>query len=194
MMGDLTDEAKEIVRRSYEIVEKYVKGNSPEDFIIKRCIISTGDPEIKNLIVFRGDAVKDGIKAIRRRKRVITDVAMVKAGIRAMDLEVLTAIEHGDGASGRTRVSAGMLNLGAKIDGSIVAIGNAPSAAITLCDMVEMGIKPSLVVATPVGFVNAAESKEMIRGLDIPSITTVGTRGGSTLCVAIINSIIALAL
>ncbi|HIH40665.1 MAG TPA: precorrin-8X methylmutase [Halobacteria archaeon] len=58
-------------------------------------------------------------------------------------------------------------------------------------NMVKEGvIKPALIIATPVGFVNAAESKEYIRSLDVPSITTVGTRGGSTIAVAIFNGLI----
>ena len=118
----------------------------------------------------------------------------VKVGISG-ERETYTAVEHSEAAKERgiTRASMGMINLREKLDGAIVAIGNAPSAAITLCELIEEGVRPAVVVGTPVGFVNAAESKEMIRGTDVPSITCVGTRGGSTLCVAMVNGLINLA-
>jgi precorrin-8X/cobalt-precorrin-8 methylmutase len=50
--------------------------------------------------------------------------------------------------------------------------------------------KPRLIIGTPVGFVNAAESKERLRSMDVPSISTVGTRGGTPIAVASINEII----
>lgn len=192
-MGAYTKEARRIVEESYRIVEKFVKGNTPEDYVLKRCIIATGDPSVKDIIVFKNDPIRAGIKAIRDGKTIITDVSMVKAGIRVNN--VIVAVEHSEGAEklGMTRTAMGFYNLKDKINGSIVAIGNAPSAALAVYDLFKKGYRPSLIVATPVGFVNAAESKEMIRSLDVPSITTVGTRGGSTLCVAIVNSIIDLA-
>ena len=55
-MGAYSDEAKRIVERSYSIVNKFVKGNSLEDFILKRCIIATGDPSIKDIVVFKGNS------------------------------------------------------------------------------------------------------------------------------------------
>jgi precorrin-8X/cobalt-precorrin-8 methylmutase len=59
--------------------------------------------------------------------------------------------------------------------------------------MVEHGICPALIIGTPVGFVNAAESKEEIRKLNIPSVTCEGTRGGTPMAVASLNEIIAIA-
>jgi len=70
-------------------------------------------------------------------------------------------------------------------------IGNAPSALLTLCDLIASGIvKPALVIGTPVGFVNAAASKERLRSLDVPSISIVGTRGGTPIAVAAMNEMI----
>jgi len=71
-----------------------------------------------------------------------------------------------------------------------VVIGNAPSATIALCKLIKSGITPALVIATPVGFVNAAESKELLRQFDIPSITSIGTRGGTPVAVAAMNELI----
>jgi len=190
-MGAYSDEAKEIVERSYSIVNKFVKGNSLEDFILKRCIMATGDPSIKDIVVFKDNPVEAGIEALRNGARMIVDVSMVKAGIRGY-YNVLVAVEHAELQAG-IRVRDGFYKLKDVIDGSIIAIGNSPAGAMAVYELCKMGYRPSLIIATPVGFVNAGESKELIRKLDIPSITTVGSRGGSNLCVAVINGIIDLA-
>jgi precorrin-8X/cobalt-precorrin-8 methylmutase len=91
---------------------------------------------------------------------------------------------------GITRTSAGLMELSSWLEGSIIVIGNAPSSLLVLCDMIKNGAKPALVVGCPVGFVNAAESKEELRKLNLPSISTEGTRGGTPVAVAAINEII----
>jgi precorrin-8X/cobalt-precorrin-8 methylmutase len=78
-----------------------------------------------------------------------------------------------------------------KLDGALIVIGNAPSAALTVCRLVEHGVRPALIIGTPVGFVNTAESKEAIRELDVPSITCAGTRGGTPIAVACGNELVA---
>jgi precorrin-8X/cobalt-precorrin-8 methylmutase len=61
-----------------------------------------------------------------------------------------------------------------------------------LCELVKEGIRPAVVIGTPVGFVNAAESKEVLRTTDIPSVSSEGTRGGTPVAVAAINECITL--
>jgi precorrin-8X/cobalt-precorrin-8 methylmutase len=86
---------------------------------------------------------------------------------------------------------AGVMAVEEELSGSIVVIGNAPSALLVLCDLMDFGkARPALVVGVPVGFVNAAESKERLRTMPVPSISTVGTRGGTPIAVAAINEII----
>lgn len=193
-MGNYTLDADEIVRKSYGIVRKYVGGKTPEERIVQRCIIATGDPEVRNLMVFRNNAVEEGIRAVRDGVDVVADVKMVAAGLnrRRFRGEIFVAVEHADSRK-MTRAMSGMYELADRIDGGVVIIGNAPSAALALVDLIKKGVRPRIVIATPVGFVNAAESKEMIRNLDVPSITSVGTRGGSTWAVAIFNGLIHLA-
>lgn len=193
-MGNFTLDADEIVRKSYEIVKKYVEGKTPEEKVIQRCIIATGDPSIKDIIFFRNNAIEEGIKAIEEGCDVVCDVKMVSAGInrRKFRGEVFVAVEHGNDER-MTRAMSGIYSLKERIDGGIVIIGNAPSAGIALYNLIKEGVRPRIVIATPVGFVNASESKEMIRELDVPSITTAGTRGGSTLAVAIFNALVNLA-
>jgi precorrin-8X/cobalt-precorrin-8 methylmutase len=120
---------------------------------------------------------------------------MVQAGIqkKGHTSEVRCALDFGADdahARGITRSSAGFLALRGNLSGSIVVIGNAPSALLSLCEMVNKGIHPAVIIGVPVGFVNAAESKELLRTLDVPSISTEGTRGGTPVAVAAINECI----
>ena len=82
------------------------------------------------------------------------------------------------------------------MDGGIVAIGNAPTALYEVISMVRDGItKPALVVGIPVGFVSAAESKEeLAKTHNLPFITNVGRKGGSSAVSSIINAIMLLYL
>ena len=77
------------------------------------------------------------------------------------------------------------------IDGGIVAIGNAPTALLEVIKMVKEGIvKPALIIGIPVGFICASESKEELSKLEnIPFITNVGRKGGSSSAAAIINAL-----
>jgi len=195
--GATTPEAKTIAEEGRAIVREIVGNNGPEDMIRQRCVIATGDPGFKDLLVFNSDPIKAGLDAISDGAFIFTDIRMVKTGIikigHGCDIQSVLDIEGSeDIARGRgiTRTSAGFLAAGNAIQDSVVVIGNAPSAAITVCRMVEFGIRPALIIAVPVGFVNAAESKEMVRELDIPSITCIGTRGGTPVAVACINELL----
>ncbi|WP_201763922.1 precorrin-8X methylmutase [Archaeoglobus sulfaticallidus] len=183
--GAETREAIKIARKSAEIARKLIPGDDLKSEILRRCVIATGDPSVKDIIRFKG-APEKGVEAIWEGCEIIVDVNMIKAGLRAKSI---SAMEFADSKSTDTRVVSGFKKLHSRIDGCLLGIGNSPSAAMHICEIAEK-VRPAFIVATPVGFVNAAESKEMIRELDIPSITTVGTRGGSTICAAIINCLI----
>ena len=93
---------------------------------------------------------------------------MVQAGIqkKGHTCPVLCALDSGAEIAARTGdhpESAGFIALRERLEGSIVVIGNAPSALITLCAMIREGVRPAVVIGVPVGFVNAAESKELLR-------------------------------
>jgi precorrin-8X/cobalt-precorrin-8 methylmutase len=161
--------------------------------------MATGDPAFKDLLRFTNNPINAGVEAIKRGVLIYTDIMMVKTGISrevaAFGSEVVCWLAQDEASLEQnvTRASTGFRKLGEKLAGSIVVIGNAPSAALTLADMVDERIIPALIIATPVGFVNAAESKENIRRLAVPSITTVGTRGGTPVAVALINALITMA-
>jgi len=196
--GAQTREAKAISEKSRAIVRSIVKGDAPEDRIKQRCVIATGDPAFAGLMRFNNSPVEAGIEAIKRGATIFTDIKMAQVGItkRGHSCEVRCVLDAGGESAektGATRTSAGFLALKNELEGSIIVIGNAPSAALTVCNMIERGLKPALVVATPVGFVNAAESKERVRALAVPSITCTGTRGGTPVAVAVVNELVELA-
>jgi precorrin-8X/cobalt-precorrin-8 methylmutase len=195
-IGASTPEALEISRKSRKLISELIGDKSSEDRIKQRCVIATGDPSIAEILRFRHDPVKSGLEALKEGAKILVDIKMVEAGIvKKGHKSLVTAfIGQGDDIAkerGITRTSAGVLACQEKLPGSIVVIGNAPSALLTLCQIMETSnSRPALVIGTPVGFVNAAESKEQLRGLDVPSISTVGTRGGTPIAVAAINEII----
>jgi precorrin-8X/cobalt-precorrin-8 methylmutase len=77
----------------------------------------------------------------------------------------------------------------------IFVIGNAPTALYRIGEHInEKKVSPKLIIGVPVGFVGAAESKEYIRGFEVPSITTLGTKGGSNVAAAIVNALIYMAM
>jgi len=183
-VGAKTKMAKEIAEQSAEILREFIPGSTLRDEITRRAVMATGDLSYRDLLIFKGDPA-EGVEAIRKGAKIIVDVEMVKAGLRA---EAIAAVKFGDETS-RTRTAEGILRLAEKIEGSVVGIGNAPSAAKALCEVAEKH-KPAFIVATPVGFVGAEEAKEMVRRLEVPSITTLGTKGGSGVCAAILNCLI----
>ncbi len=84
-------------------------------------------------------------------------------------------------------------NAGA-LEGGIAAIGNAPTALLEVIRLVrEEGVRPALVIGVPVGFVNAVESKDALLELDVPYVTALGRKGGSTVAVAVVNALLKLA-
>jgi precorrin-8X/cobalt-precorrin-8 methylmutase len=79
-------------------------------------------------------------------------------------------------------------------DGSIIIVGNSPTAAFELANLVKQGLtKPALIIATPVGFIGAAKSKDAVSNLSIPFIIVKGPRGGSAVAVAIFNALLSMA-
>ena len=192
--GAVTREAADIAAKSRALARKTVGDATPEDRIRQRCSVAVGDFAMADLLRFRNGPVAAGIRALESGAPIFTDIRMVQVGIlRAHHSKVSCALDYGlDMAMEKkiTRTSAGFISLGKSLEGSIVVIGNAPSSLLAVCDMVKDGIIPALIIGAPVGFVNAAESKELLRTLAVPSISTEGTRGGTPVAVASMNEII----
>ncbi len=195
-LAAVTPEAYAIASTSRNLARELVGDATPEDRIKQRCSIAVGDFAMADLMRFVGNPVAAGLAALDRGTPIITDIRMVQTGIlkRAHESEVLCALDHGEGIArerGITRTSAGFVALRDRVENSIVVVGNAPSALLAVCNMIGEGIRPALVIGTPVGFVNAAESKEALRALDVvPSVSNFGTRGGTPVAVAAMNEII----
>jgi precorrin-8X/cobalt-precorrin-8 methylmutase len=195
-IGATTPEALEISRKSRKLIREMIGDGTVEDRIRQRCVIATGDPSVANILRFRHQPVEAGLKALERGAPIYVDIRMVEAGVikKGHQSQVEALIGQGDAlasARGITRTSAGLLAVQERLMDSIVVIGNAPSALLTLCDLMESGaVAPELVIGAPVGFVNAAESKERLRTIAVPSISTEGTRGGTPIAVAALNEII----
>jgi precorrin-8X/cobalt-precorrin-8 methylmutase len=195
-IGAETPQAMEISKKSRRLISQMIGDDSLEDRIKQRCVIATGDPGIAEIIRFQGHPDRAGLEALRESSAIYVDINMVKAGVlkkgHTSPIEVI--LGQGDDIAeklGVTRTSAGVMALEERLHGSIVVIGNAPSALLTLCNLMESKkVLPRMVIGVPVGFVNAAESKELLRKMDVPSISTVGTRGGTPIAVAAINEII----
>jgi len=195
-IGASTPEGLEISRKSRELISSLIGERSFEDRITQRCVIATGDPSVAEIMRFQNEPFRAGLRALERGAPIFVDIKMVQAGVlkKGHKSPIQAFIDQGGELAeslGITRTSAGVLALKEKLSGSIVLIGNAPSALMTLCELMEMGtVLPDLVVGVPVGFVNAQESKERLRKIAVPSISTAGTRGGTPIAVAAINEII----
>lgn len=193
--GAETKEAYEISKKSRTLARAAIGNATPEDRIRQRCSVAVGDFAMADLMRFCNDPVPAVLAAIRKGLPIITDIRMVQVGIqkKGHKCEVICALDYGAEIArerGITRSSAGFFALQDRLAGSIVVIGNAPSALLTLCDFVEEGICPAVIIGAPVGFVNAAESKARLRTIPVPSVSTEGTRGGTPVAVAAINECI----
>jgi precorrin-8X/cobalt-precorrin-8 methylmutase len=193
--GAQTREGYEISKKSRILARNAIGDANPEDRIRQRCSIAVGDFSMAELIRFSGNPIAATIDALRQGAPIITDIRMVQTGIqkKGHTSEVLCALDFGADIArdrGITRSSAGFLSLRENLAGSIVVIGNAPSALLSLCGMVKEGVRPAVIIGTPVGFVNAAESKELLRTMDVPTLSTEGTRGGTPVAVAAMNECI----
>lgn len=194
-LGAETREAYEISKKSRMLARSVIGNRSSEDRIRQRCSIAVGDFSFAPLMRFCHEPADAVRAALAKKAPIITDIRMVQAGVqkKGHGSEVICALDYGTALAREreiTRTSAGFLYLEDRITDSIIVIGNAPSALLVVIDMVRRGIRPAVIIGTPVGFVNAAESKELLRTLTVPSISNIGTRGGTPVAVAAINECI----
>lgn len=204
-LGATTENAMEIAETSMDRVRELVPDETLADRIRQKSVHATGDPEFQHLVRFTGEAEDEpviaGARAVLDERPIVTDITMVKAGItgRGHDCSVQKAIGNGAGLAkrtGMTRTAASVLELDRQgiYDDAIAVIGNAPTAALALADCIEGGTRPAVVVATPVGFVKAAESRTRLREVaethGVPAITNVGRRGGSGLAAGLTNELV----
>lgn len=199
-----------IEARSFAIIE--AESGEPKVFtgrswiVARRLVHAAGDLSLLSELHVPEGAVEAGVAALGRGALVVTDTEMVRSGIPQRRLAPLgvnvSCILSGEGIAeeatrrGVTRARVGMERLGPRLGGAVVAIGNAPTALLALLEHTAAGGPvPALVIGMPVGFVNAAESKELlIRRPDILSLAVKGRRGGSPLAAAAVNALAGMAL
>ena len=193
----------DIEKRSMEIISETLgdkKLDPRYQDIIKRCIHTSADFEYADSLYFTDGVEKIIRKAIAEGAYIVTDTTMAQSGINKKIIheyggDVLCFIGDEDVAKeakerGVTRSLVSM-ERAAELDKPVIfAIGNAPTALLSIESLVKSGkLNPVAVIAVPVGFVNVVESKERIIDLDIPAIVARGRKGGSNIAAAIINAL-----
>lgn len=207
----LTAAGRAIEHDSFAVIDREVERHTYTEQqwpIVRRMIHANADFDFNGLTDFHHDAVEAGLLAILRGgTSVVADVEMICVGLSQprlahfgmhthqfiSDADVIEAAKRED----TTRAVQAMRKahrLG-RLDNAIIGIGNAPTALIEVVRLIrEEGLRPALVIGMPVGFVSAAESKDLMAELDeVPWIVIRGRKGGSTLVVAAIHALLALA-
>ncbi|KFZ43806.1 precorrin-8X methylmutase [Anoxybacillus flavithermus] len=207
MFRPITVQPEQIEQKSFQMIDEEIGEHafSKEQYaIVQRVIHASADFELGKSLLFHPRAIEAGISAIRAGKKVVADVQMVQVGINKTRLEkyggsVHVYISDDDVMKeakrlNTTRAIVAMRKAVKEADGGIFAIGNAPTALLELIRLVKEGkARPGLIIGLPVGFVSAAESKEELAKLDVPFITNIGRKGGSTVTVAALNALSILA-
>jgi precorrin-8X/cobalt-precorrin-8 methylmutase len=195
----LPTEGKAIEQRSYEIIESHLGPAGPADpaerAIIRRVIHATADLSFARSMRIHPQAVRCGTEALAAGRPILCDVQMLHVGITRAARAVHCAISDPQttrlaAERGCTRAAAAMEVLQDRLDGAIVAIGNAPTALWKVLEIAATGgPRPALVVGLPVGFVGARESKLALIESGLCYITNIGPRGGSPVAAAAVNAL-----
>lgn len=207
-MRQMTGMGRRIETGSFGIIDDEV---GPHDFddqqyeVVRRVIHATADFEYKHLMRFSPRAIEEGIASLKSGCNILVDVKMISAGLNAdrlaaygceqfcyiSDDDVIATAKEKD--STRAIESIRKAHRLGKLAGSVVAVGNAPTALLEIARLYrEEGVRPALVVGVPVGFVSATESKEEILDTDLHYIISRGRKGGTTIAVSIIHALLLL--
>ncbi len=205
---DPSTKPQDIETRSFAIIDAEIPQPRLYDgnlwSIARRMIHTTGDVNIINDIVLHEDAVNAGIDAMRRGCTIFTDTEMARCGMVARRLDPFNVVtkcilnnkdaEKLAKEQGCTRARAGILHVANELHGNIIAIGNAPTALLALLEILKNGAAaPALIIGMPVGFVNAAESKELLIQSPYSHLSLRGRKGGSPLVASVVNALAILA-
>jgi precorrin-8X/cobalt-precorrin-8 methylmutase len=196
----------EIEQKSFAIITEELeqKGlvlDADKAFLIKRCIHTTADFDYAKTMVFSDRAIPIMADLIRQKATIVTDTNMALSGINKK-----TLLEYGGSAKcfmsdpavmkeakqrGITRATVSM-EYAAKLPGKVIyAIGNAPTALLSLKEMMDKtSYRPDFIIGVPVGFVNVIAAKEEIMTTDVPYIINTGRKGGSNVAAAICNAVL----
>ena len=198
---------QEIEKRSFEIITQELGDRVLDEKqapVIKRVIHTTADFDYADNLVFSPNVMELAWQAIREGAPIITDTNMALSGISKPALARLGGsalcymadpeVARTAAETGTTRAVASMHRAAQEHPGAILAVGNAPTALLTIAEEIEAGLRPALVIAVPVGFVNVVESKEALFAAcaahGVPAIAAMGRKGGSTVAAAVCNALV----
>ncbi|MEU4326393.1 precorrin-8X methylmutase [Nonomuraea dietziae] len=201
-MSDYIRDGAEIYRRSFATIraESDLSG-LPQDVaqVAVRMIHACGMTDLVADLGYSEKVVADARRALRDGAPILCDAMMVASGVTRSrlprDNEVVCTL--GDPSvpalaesMGTTRSAAALELWRDRLDGAVVAVGNAPTALFRLLELVEEGAgRPAAVLGIPVGFIGAAESKQALAGSGLEYLVVHGRRGGSAMAAAAVNAI-----
>ncbi|MEU4157504.1 precorrin-8X methylmutase [Actinoplanes sp. NPDC026670] len=192
----------EIYRRSFATIRAEADlSGLPEDVsrVVVRMIHACGMVDLVEDVRFSPGVVTAARKALLGGAPILCDAEMVASGVTRSRLPAANdvvctlrdpAVPGLAAEIGNTRSAAAMDLWGDRLDGAVVAIGNAPTALFRLLEMVEAGApRPAAVIGIPVGFIGAAESKEALAESGLEYLIVRGRRGGSAITAAAVNAL-----
>ncbi|MBR7074035.1 MAG: precorrin-8X methylmutase [Oscillospiraceae bacterium] len=199
----------EIERGSMDIITGELKALGialpPENAaVILRCIHASADFDYAENLRFTPGAAAKAVEALRGGAQIVTDTNMALAGISRPGLGRLGGAAYCFMAEdfiaerakerGSTRAVAAIDYAAENHPDAVLAVGNAPTALFRIAEKIEAGLRPALVIAAPVGFVNVVEAKERVfetcEKYAVPCIAAMGRKGGSSIAAAICNALI----
>ncbi len=197
---------REIEKRSFEIIaeeleERGIVLSGEEEMVTKRVIHTSADFDYARTLVYSPNAVQVARELLKQGADIVTDTNMALAGVNKKVLEKLGGRAHcfmADEEVARLAVERGTtraaisMEKAAKIEKPVIfAIGNAPTALISLYEMLQKGDwRPDFIIGVPVGFVNVEAAKELILETEVPHIINRGRKGGSNVAAAICNALL----
>jgi precorrin-8X/cobalt-precorrin-8 methylmutase len=201
-MYDYEKDGAAIYRRSFATIRAEADlSRLPEDVarVAVRMVHACGQVDLVEDVAFSPDVVRRAREALDAGAPVLCDAEMVASGITRRrlpkDNDVVCTLNDPRTPAlarelGTTRTAAALELWRDRLDGAVVAIGNAPTALFHLLEMVGAGApRPAAVLGFPVGFVGAVESKEALAAADLEFLVVRGRRGGSAITAAAVNAI-----
>ena len=180
--------------------------NCLQQSVLERIIHASGDISMQSYLRFSSNACEIAIDALKNGANILTDTYMAEAAVssvaqRTLNSKVQCILEEAPkfiDSSSITRSSIGMQKIWLDIEknedcfvGPVVVIGSAPSALMTLLDLMQKGTKrPSLIIGMPVGFIGVSQCKNRLLNSDFAHIVLEGSRGGASLAAATVNALL----
>lgn len=195
----------DIMDASFRIIEREIGDHGFDHWhwpVVRRMIHASGDLALAQAVRFHKNPVAAAMEALRRGVTIVTDVTMVQAGVRQEAVRRLGSTVvcllndcQEPLADGLTRSARGFQAALTRVGDAIYVVGNAPSALRVLSAAVCEGrLRPPVIIAMPVGFVDVIESKEEALRLPVPVISIVGRKGGSAAAAATVNALLEMAI